>query len=125
MRIVYSDGVTSITMPQSKPYELGGENEGRLVVLAGGRERMKMRGHRIVFTVAWSWVPQEMVEALVRMLRANAFIQTTYYDPVLGIVTKPFSLSYPMLSTFRFVDGVPRWKDVSITHRSQELIRNG
>lgn len=124
MQLTYYDGVKSITMPPSRPYTIGYKQEGIDITLAGGRQVSEMKGYRIVFSIKWDWVPVDTLRDLLKMLRENPFLDVTYHDPVDGMKTRRFKVAFSDVKTWRYYDdGTPRYHDITITHASQELVR--
>lgn len=121
MKLIYDDGTDRIIMPRTRPFTLGGVTVEKKVYLAGGKLVKEIIGIRDTFTAEWDWVPVDDITRLIAMLRRGQIISVTMFDPVDGEQTKLYNVSYPELKVWRYIDGVPRWHDITLTHEAQEL----
>lgn len=109
-------------MPRVRNVTVGGEEVANEVTMASGKIVKEMTGFRVVVTAEWEWLPAEIITALHTMLRRGGFFTVSYPDPASGDVTASFSVTYPTSKIFRFAGTSPRWYDVKLTMKAQEVV---
>lgn len=121
-KIQITSGGTVLTMPRTRNIEMGGEIVAKTVTMASGRNVQYIQGFRPSFTAEWDWFPNDLLAELVQMLRGGGFFYVEYPDQDGNDHSGMFSISYPNTKVFRYVDGVPMWRGVSLTFTAQEVI---
>jgi hypothetical protein len=122
-QIMISDGVTYITMPQTKKVTDVGAVEYKEIKMAGGKLVREMIGFRPGFRYDWDYVPASTIADLIAFLRTGAYFTVAYFDVDGTEKSGLFSITYPTPKVFKFVRGVAMWHGVSITITAQEVVR--
>lgn len=120
-KIIISDGTVSIEMPRTRSLKVGGETVGKDVTMASGKVVKEVKGFRAKLTAEWNWLPAATITQIHRLLRKGGFFMVSYPDPDKGDTQGLFEIAPPESGIFKFVDGKPRWKDVSLTMTAQEV----
>lgn len=114
--------IAGMAMPRTRSLTVGGEEVGKTVTMASGKTVKEVQGYRAKLTASWNWLPQDTIQALHRLLRQGGFFYVQYPDPDKGDTGGMFSISMPESGIFKFQDGAPRWKDVSLEFTAQEVV---
>ena len=121
-QITISNGTTTITMPQIKKIEVGGEEVCNEITMAGGKLVKEMIGFRTVVSAEWDWVPAATMRSLVTLLRGGGYFTVGYPDPDGTYRNGKFSVSIPSIGIFKFKDGVAMWHGVQLDMTAQEVL---
>lgn len=119
--ITITDGTTTIQMPRTRSLKVGGEQVGKNVTMASGKVVKEIIGFRTKLSAEWNWLPADTITKIHRLLRKGGFFLVKYPDPDKGDTEGMFEIKPPESGVFKFVDGKPRWKDVSLTMTAQEV----
>jgi len=121
-QITISNGTTTITMPKTRKVSDASAPEFKEIKMAGGKVVREMLGFRKGYKYSWDYVPAATITALTTMLRTGGFFTVGYFDTDSTIGNGTFSVSYPSLEVFKFIDGVAMWHNCSITIMAQEVV---
>lgn len=121
-QITISNGTTTITMPRTKKVSDAGTVEAKDIPMAGGKTVREVIGFRKGYKYTWDYVPAATITALSVMLRSGGFFTVGYFDIDGTDGSGTFSVSYPSLEVFKFVNGLAMWHNCSITIKAQEVV---
>lgn len=110
----------TIEMPRVRSINVGGEEVSNEITMANGKKVKEMIGFRTVINAEWDWLPAEIIRDLHDLLRQGGYFEVEYPDPT-GTLTGMFSISYPTSKIFKFYGDEPRWHNVTLTMRGQEV----
>lgn len=119
-QITISNGTTSVTMPRTKKVEVGGKEVGKSRTMASGRVIKRIIGTRATVVAKWDAIPAETITSLLLLLKSGGFFSVSYPSPS-GDSAGTFSIGYPTLGIFGFINGAPVWHDVTLRMEAQEV----
>ena len=108
-------------MPRTRSLTVGSEEVSKKTTMASGRVVKDIIGSRITLHAEWNWLPPETITAIHALLRQGGFFEVQYPDPELGDASGMFEITMPTSGVFKFENGSPRWKDVSLDMTAQEV----
>lgn len=117
---MYAADDTAYELPRTRDYTVSVEEIGTTKVMLSGKEKRDITGYRSIITVNWDWFPAETLTAILPLIRSGNFIRCTLPLPE-GTADAMFSVSMPSPRIFKFVNGAPMWRDISLTFRAQEV----
>lgn len=113
--------IGGIEMPRTRTLEVGGEPVAKEATMASGLMVQDVVGYRKKLSAKWEWIPVETLAQLTALVRTGEYIEIQYPDPVDGTASGMFKVTIGDAKIFRFTDGEPRWYNVDLTAKAQEV----
>ncbi len=119
--LVITDGTNTVKFPKTRNITHGGVREGTETVMSDGSRVFDTIGFRKSVTYVYDYVPQNVFNVLIPMIRSHRYITATIIDLDNTEKTELFSIEYPTAKAFKLIKGVGAvWHDVTI-----ELVAKG
>lgn len=119
-QITISSGSTSVVMPRVKAVDVSATEVAKETEMASGKMVKDVLGYRATITAVWDYVPSTTITALLGLLKTGGYFTVTYPAPT-GDATGVFSVRYPSVGIFAFIDGAPMWHGVTLVMEAQEV----
>jgi hypothetical protein len=101
-------------MPKVRDVTCGGTLEGDENTMSDGTKTFEVKGFRSTVTSVYDWVPQNIINDLVSMLRSGKYFTVSYPDPDGTDRTALMSVDPPESKVYKYVGTVPYWHNVTL-----------
>lgn len=124
IRIFKKNNADYIDLPRTKKITYAEEPVVYETQMASGKLVQDIMGMRPVFSAQFSYIPADIMQEIIMLLRANGFFKVTYPAPT-GEETGMFKITEDAgQKIFKFINGQPMWYGMTLTFTAQAVLDN-
>lgn len=124
IRIFKKNNEDFIDLPRSRKITYMEEPVVYETEMANGKIVQDIMGVRPVFAVQFDYMPTEILQEVITLLRVGGFFTVVYPSPT-GEATGVFKITEDAgQKVFKFVNGEPMWYGMKLNFTSQAVLEN-
>lgn len=123
IRIFKKNNVDYIELPRTRQITYVEELVAHETEMASGKIVQDIMGVRPTFTAVFEYIPTDVLQNIMTLLRSGGFFTVAYPSPISGEEVGVFKITEDAgQKIFKFVNGQPMWYGMTLTFTSQAVI---